>query len=272
MIVNARMYSVSPAAGDAWRQLLLGVARKAGLAVESVEHPPPAPISALWARADMAAVFMCGLPYSRSQRGLDILAAPVPSPPRFAGEAQYWSEFVVRADSSYQTLADTFGHRLALTTPEAQSGYAAPLHHLMPWAGRKPLFRALIEPQITPVGAITAVIDGAADVAPLDSYAFCLLQRFRPDLTDQVRIVDRTPSRPIPPLVASNSDGDRMWPVLLAVDEDPEFALLLSELQLTGFVRPDPSSYDLLWEEYNITTDFWRRHPIAADTHFAFDV
>jgi len=66
-----------------------------------------------------------------------LVAAPVPSPAAYGGRACYWTDLVVRADSGFATLEQTFGHRLALTTAESQSGYAAPLHALMaPTAAR----------------------------------------------------------------------------------------------------------------------------------------
>jgi hypothetical protein len=114
------------------------------------------------------------------------------------------------------------------------------------------------------------VIDGKADVAPLDSYAFRLLRLYRPDLTDQVRVVDRTVSRPIPPIVGFSSGSSAMGRALVAAGEDPEFAPLLSDLLLTGFTRPAQDSYDVLREDYIATTDFWRRRPIASDIHPAF--
>ena len=46
----------------------------------------------------------------------------------------------------------------------------------------------VITPRVTPLGAMSAVIEGAAEVAPIDSYAYCLLQKYRPDLTSQLRV------------------------------------------------------------------------------------
>ena len=63
----------------------------------------------------MAAVFMCGLPFSRSDPRPELIAAPVPSPPDFRGLPQYWSAMVVRKDSPHQIIQDTFGGRIALT-------------------------------------------------------------------------------------------------------------------------------------------------------------
>ncbi len=77
------------------------------------------------------------------------------------------------------------------------------MYYLMSVADRFPLYREVIAPQVTPLGAVSAVVDGAADVAPVDSYAYCLLQKYRRDLTSQLRTIARTPRTPIPPLVAS---------------------------------------------------------------------
>ena len=131
MIANARMYSVSPEAAGLWRRLLAAVIEHAGLDIQLLEHSEPAPIDELWQRPDKAAVFMCGLPFSRSDPAPELIAAPVPSPPDFRGLPQYWSEMVVRKDSTFHTIEDTFGGRIALTVPDSQSGCLAALYYLM---------------------------------------------------------------------------------------------------------------------------------------------
>src|SRR5476651_1581150 len=126
MIANARMYSVTPQVAALWRRLLGVAMAKAGAKVEIVDHAPPAPIAELWQRPDKAAVFMCGLPYSLAAPRPSLIAAPVPSPAAYGDRACYWTDFVVRADSRFERLEQTFGERLAFTTTESQSGFAAP--------------------------------------------------------------------------------------------------------------------------------------------------
>ena len=135
---------------------------------------------------------MCGLPFARGSFAAQLIAAPVPAPAAYQGRAEYWSELVVRRDSPYRTLADTFGHRIAFTVADSQSGYAAPLNFLRTLPGDFPRYREVVAPCITPLGALTAVIDGSADIAPVDSYAFSLFCKYRPELTAQVRTVART--------------------------------------------------------------------------------
>jgi ABC-type phosphate/phosphonate transport system substrate-binding protein len=270
MIANARMYAVSPEVAGLWRALLLAMIEHAGLDIQMLEHTEPAPIDELWQRSDQAAVFMCGLPYSRAESRPQLIAAPVPSPPDFHGVPQYWSEWVVRKDGAFRRIEDTLGGRLALTVPDSQSGCLAALRYLMTTAGTFPLYQEVIAPQVTPLGAMRAVIRGAADVAPIDSYAFCLLQAYRPDLTAQLRVIGRTAPTPIPPLVASMGGFEPLQAAFLEAHRITAIRPHLTGLKLERFVRPDPASYDELRESFDTTMRYWREHPLAAAVHPAF--
>jgi ABC-type phosphate/phosphonate transport system substrate-binding protein len=270
MIANARMYSVTPQVAALWRRLLGVAMAKAGAKVEIVDHAPPAPIAELWQRPDKAAVFMCGLPYSLATPRPALVVAPVPSPQAYGGRACYWTDLVVRADSPFETLAQTFGHRLALTTPESQSGFAAPLYELMKHGGTKPIYSEIIEPRFTPMGALTSIIEGKADVAPLDSYAFALLGKYAPELTKQVRTVARTEPTAVPALVASDKASTTIAEAFLALGIDPEARLLMDELLLQRFAVPKVEEYDALRMRFETMTAFWQRHAIAEKVDPAF--
>ncbi len=270
MIANARMYSVTPNVGALWRRLLEGVAGRSGLPIEVVDHRAPAPIDDLWQRPDKGAVFMCGLPFSLAEPRPYPVVAPVPAPQPYRSRACYWSEFVVRADAAPQTLDDTYGRRIAFTTRESQSGFVAALSHLMKSNRTPPLYREVIAPCITPMGALKAVIEGAADVAPLDSYAFDLLRRYAPELTSQVRVVDRTAPTPVPLLVASAPPNAGLVAAFLGADRDPELKPILDGLLLERFVETPASAYDGLRQSQAAAATFWRRHRLAETAHPAF--
>ncbi len=287
MIANARMYAVGAQTAELWRALLSTVAAKAGLSVEVIEHAPPASLDDLWRRTDMAAVFMCGLPYSRANPQPTLIAAPVPSAAEFAGRAEYWSELVVRSDSSFTDLQSTFGGKICLTAPNSQSGYAAALQYLMAFdvaragskaGARPPLYREIAAPAVTPLGAATAVVAGAADVAPIDAYAYRLLQKHRSDLTSKLRTVARTARTPIPLLVASipllaSIDGAKVLrDAFTAAHRDPALKVLLAGLELSHFVTPDPRDYDALRIGFESATAYWREHSLAEIVHPAFVV
>jgi ABC-type phosphate/phosphonate transport system substrate-binding protein len=267
MIANARMYSVAPPVAAAWKRLLGGVGRRAGLDLDVIDYHAPAPLAELWARPDMGAVFMCGLPYSLSRPRPAIVVAPAPSPAGFDGQPHYWTDFVVRADSPFATLPDTFGGRLALTVLDSQSGYIAPLRMLSAFAGSGPLFKQVVAPRITPFGAVNAIVDRLADVAPVDAYAMRLLQRAWPELMAQVRIIASTPPRPIPLFVASPPRSEALAAAFLSAHDDPALAPIMGELLLDRFVEPDAAAYEVLAEERAATLDFWRSHQLATYVH-----
>jgi ABC-type phosphate/phosphonate transport system substrate-binding protein len=280
MIANARMYAVSAQTAELWRALLAAVTVQPGLNVEVIDHAPPYAIDDLWRRPDMAAVFMCGLPYSRANPKPTLIAAPVPAAAEFAGRPEYWSELVVRGDSPYFDLESTFGGRICLTAPNSQSGYAAALQCLMAFdaardgkaGARSPLYREIGAPAVTPLGAVTAVVAGAADVAPIDAYAYRLLQKYRSDLTSQLRTVARTARTPIPPLVASNEGATGLRAAFTAAHRDPALKVLLAGLELSHFVTPESRDYDALRIGFESAMAYWREHALAEIVHPAFVV
>lgn len=213
---------------------------------------------------------MCGLPFSRAEPQPVLVAAPVPSSREFQGQPQYWSDFVVRADSAYRTLEDTFGARIAFTVPDSQSGCLAALSHFMSLAPRAtPLYREVIAPTITPQGNVTAVVEDRADVAPIDAYALRLLRAYRPDLTARIRVVAKTASTPIPPLIASQA-LPALQAAFLEAHQIDSIKPLMGKLLLQGFARPDPGAYGVLKKRCVAAMEYWRAHPIAASVHPAF--
>jgi ABC-type phosphate/phosphonate transport system substrate-binding protein len=266
------MYSVTPAVGALWRRLLERVVERAGQAVRVLDWPAPLPLAELWGRPDQAAVFMCGLPFSLASPQPEPVAAPVIAFARTAGQPLYWSELVVRADSGFHRLSDTFGHRIAFTEPESQSGHAAALHHLMQWSKGEALYREIIAPRVTPYGALLAVTEGMAEVAPIDSWAFALMQRHAPDLTARVRIIASTEPTPIPLLISSSGQRHLLAGPLLAAHKDPALRPIMDELLIERFVRPRAESYAILKQRLETARNFWRRQPLAETSDPAFSL
>lgn len=248
MIANARMYSVSPLASDAWRTLLMRVSQRAGVALDYVEHDAPAPIRALWERDDCACVLMCGYPFAMAPVPYRLLAAPVPDLPRYGGLPRYFSEFIVRADASRTSLAQTFGTRLACMLPESNSGYNAPRRYLMEFGlVDGALYLPTEDATPTPQDVIDAVIAGRAEVGVVDSYVLDLLRLHAPERIAALRTLAVTQPSPIPPLVASPGIDEgvvaRLREALLDAHRDPDCADALATLRLSHFAAMEPGDY-----------------------------
>lgn len=260
MIASARMYEWAPSLVAAWRQLLQWVAARAGAPLEVLDSRSMS-LDELWAREDMGCVFMCGYPYALRAERPALLAAPVPSPPRYGNRAVYVSDFIVRADGPFGRLEDTFGGRLAYSTEHSHSGYNAPRHHLLKHhAGRPALFAEVKGPYGRQRAVVQAVLDGEADVAAIDGYAHDLLRRHDPAVGARLRVVATTDPAPSPPLVASPAmpalARERITEALLSAHEASELKVVMEELLLRRFAPVEDASFQVFLD--------WQRAAEAA--------
>jgi len=252
MIVNARMYSATPAAREAWKAMLGWVVDQAGLDWPLVEHDAPAPLAALWERDDLGCAMMCGLPYSQRRPRPILVAAPVPSPDRYGGKPIYFTDIAVRADAPFERLEDTFGGVVGYTLRDSMSGYIALRAHLLRYreASGSPLYAQAVGDFVNARSVIEALAAGTIDVGPLDSYYHDLLKRGAPEFAAKVRTIASTGSAPIPPLVATaaiaGADLVRLRDALDAAGATPELAEQRAALVLDRFTAPAESDYDAL--------------------------
>lgn len=251
-VANARMYAVTADASAAWAELFAWVSRKSGVDLETIEHPTSSPMTALWTRSDLGAAFMCGRPWTRAEPKPVPIVCPLPAPSRYENAPRYMTDIVVRADSPFLTLEDTFGHRIGYTLEESQSGFNALRHHLLRYrsAERPTLYAESVGPLHTPRGVVAALLSGAIDAGPLDSYAFDLMRALPDDPAHRLRVVATTAPAPIPFFVASPSCpqlvAEALRAAFLAVEEASELAAIRERLLLRGFCPVSEPSYDLL--------------------------
>jgi len=251
-VASARMYSWSPTLTAAWKRLLEWVSVRAGGVMQVLEIADPYPLEELWAREDLGCVFMCGYPWALRTERPHLLAAPVPSPARYRGQPIYFTDFIVRDDSPYRTLEDTFGGCIAYSIEHSHSGYNAARFHLLDYRrpDRATLYGKVLGPLHRQLPVIDAVIDGRADVGPVDAYGLDLLRRHGTERAKRVRVVATTLAAPSAPLVASPAvdaaTRERLTDALLAAHTAPELAATLDELLLARFVAADPTAFDVM--------------------------
>ena len=248
MITSFRMYNAGPEATAAWRALFSRVFEDAGLEVQVIEHKWPQPIEALWAEPALCGAFMCGWPFAAAA-GMQAIAAPVPSPPRYAGEARYCSEFLALAESGWTRLEDAFGHRVGWMARNSHSGFNAPRAHLARYVdGQRPrLFSESIGPLGNPASSLEALKEGRVDLIALDGFYLDLVRRYRPEKLAGIRTLGTTDWAPMPPLVASPSIDaaivERLREHLLRIHEMPAYDSLLAAVLLGRFAQVDRDTY-----------------------------
>ena len=255
-IANARMYAVTPEVEARWRTLLEHVAADAGVALTYLPYPAPQPLEALWTRPDLGAVLMCGYPIALELAAVVPLAAPIPHAPWAAGRPVYRTDLIVREDSHYRRLEDTFGARAGWTVTHSHSGFNAFRQHLLAHrtSERPALYAEMHGNLVTARNVLDAVREGRIDVGPLDAYWHRLIARHAPQLTAGVRVLESTALAPMPPFVAAAGlPGEivlRLRESFTHAATRSWFAPLAQDLELEGFAAVAAPTFAVLrqWE------------------------
>jgi ABC-type phosphate/phosphonate transport system substrate-binding protein len=253
-IMNARMYAVTPAVESGWRELLGHVTREAGVALEYLPYAAPQPLEELWARPDLGAVFMCGFPIALELAAVEPIAAPIPAAAWAAGRAVYRTDLIVRHDTPYRRLEDSFGGRAGWTVSHSQSGFNAFRHELLRFrtATRPRLYAEMHANLVTARNVLDAVREGRIDIGPLDAYWHMLIARHAPELTAGIRILRSTPVTPMPAFVAARDAPPevvtRLRTAFTAAAARPWFEPLAAQLLIAGFAPSARSDFAMLLE------------------------
>ena len=247
--MNARMYAVTPEVETFWRTLLGHITRDAGVELAYLPYPAPQPLEDLWGRGDLGAVLMCGYPIALQLAPVIPIAAPIPRASWAGGRAVYRTDLIVRQDSPYRTLEDTFGGRAGWTVEHSHSGFNAWRHHLLAYRTpeRPALYREMVGHLVTARRVLDSVREGRIDVGPLDAYWHLLIARHAPELTSGVRVLTSTEVAPMPAFVAAaGAPADligRLRAAFLAARGQTWFGPLAEPLLLEGFAEVSEESY-----------------------------
>lgn len=260
--MNARMYAVTPEVEAAWRELLGHITREAGVELSYHAYPAPQPLEGLWSRPDLGAVLMCGFPVALQLAPVIPIAAPIPSAAWAGGRAVYRTDLIVRRDSPYLRLEDTFGARAGWTVGHSQSGFNALRHHLLAHrsAQRPTLYGEVTGNLVTARNVLEAVRDGRIDIGPLDAYWHMLIARHAPELTADIRVLASTALAPMPAFVAAAGAPaqmvTRLRAAFIGAATRPWFGPLGDSLLLQGFAAASAGAFATLLE--------WDREAKAA--------
>lgn len=195
--------------------------------------------------------FICGYPYvlmhDRPHPPVRLMAAPVPAAPRYRGQPIYFSDIIVRADSSYRCINQLKGCTWAYSEELSNSGYNLPRAFLI----RKGLHRGFLA-RVVRTGSheesIRAVATGEADAAAVDSLVLDYERARGSPYAQRVRILYSLGPSGIVPVVASARMPEHRFKaiqaVLLHMASDAEGAAILREAGLKTFVYVKDSHYN----------------------------
>jgi ABC-type phosphate/phosphonate transport system substrate-binding protein len=157
-----------------------------------------------WQHPNLLFSQTCGYPLVL---GLDehvqLVATPVYTAQGCVG-ANYSSAVVVRDGDTATSLEDLRGRRCAFNSVDSQSGYNVLRLAVARIAQADTFFSEVVETG-GHLASLTAVVQGRADVAAIDCVGFASMRKYRPELTQRVRVLFFTDSAPGLPFITSRS-------------------------------------------------------------------
>jgi phosphonate transport system substrate-binding protein len=180
--------------------------------------------------------WVCGYPLvqKRDPEFLELLSVPI-----FQGEPLYQSYIIVHKDSPFRTLDELKGQVFAYSDPNSNSGYLYPRFALTRRGYRPEQFFRLTFFTYNHAETVEAVAEQVAQGGAVESYIWTMIDRLRPELTAQTKVIERSPSFGFPPVVAHVGTDSRlradMAAALTDMDSVPAGRALLEELGLDGF-------------------------------------
>jgi phosphonate transport system substrate-binding protein len=191
--------------------------------------------------------FICGLPYSERAGQLDLLAAPVMRAARYDDRPVYFSDIVVRADGPFMSFGDLRGATWAYNEPDSWSGCVALRAHIAAQGETRSYCGRIVESGAH-LESLSMILAGEIDAAAIDSTVLELELVRRPELAQQIRVVDSIGPNMAPPAVIRNAMPDsikrQVRDTLLQMHEDPAGANVLAAGMAARFSALHDSDYD----------------------------
>lgn len=196
---------------------------------------------------ELDAAWICGFPYVRHRRDLQLLAVPT-----FRGRPLYQSYLIrTRGQASIQGWADLRGRVLAMSDPLSNSGWLVAQAQLRAAGlGEQDLRRGFFAHGHRHVAE--AVAAGLADAGAIDGYVWETMHARGLDAARETEVVWRSPWYGFPPIVAPADHEPAslraLRDALLAMRGDAQARGLLDALNLDGFAAATPALYDSIRE------------------------
>jgi ABC-type phosphate/phosphonate transport system substrate-binding protein len=188
----------------------------------------------------------CGYPLETVFKGQAIrLGSPVYDAPGCFG-ATHRAFFIVRADSTVQSLDDLRGGVFLLNSKVSNSGMNLPRRALAEITGGKSFFRAVIETGGHPA-SLDRLLRGEGDVASIDCVTYAFWCHHRPEAAARVRVIGDTPPSPSIPFVTSVATPpaivDILRDALRCVATEPRYAAARTGLMISSIENVPDDAY-----------------------------
>jgi ABC-type phosphate/phosphonate transport system substrate-binding protein len=234
---------------DAWWQALARAFRREGVQRVPEQLTRGENPSREWHAPALLFSQCCGYDLTHASAGfLQLIATPVYAVADCTGP-DYCSLIIVAADATARQPADLRGYRCAVNSIGSHSGYNALRYLIAPLAQGRTFFSE-VTVSGSHAGSLQLIAAGKADCAAIDCVTFALLKRYRPQLSENLRVLAETPQVPGLPYVTSRSrsadEVKRLRGGLQAILNDPALAELRGQLLIAGAIELAADAYQPL--------------------------
>jgi ABC-type phosphate/phosphonate transport system substrate-binding protein len=210
------------------------------------------PSEDVWRDPGLVLSQTCGYPFaSRLSDKVRLVGTPIYEVDGCTGP--FYSSFIItRIEAVERQLSDFRGRRIAFNARDSLSGYVAVIAAITACRLDAGDFEWVETGSHR--ASLTAVVDGSADLAGIDSVCWGLAGRHQGDAVEGLRILERTPLRPGLPFITAGRRSEKELATLrLALRHvlaDPTTEAARAALFLKDFVVLDPSEYAPLADLY----------------------
>lgn len=192
-------------ADPAYREIVAYVSQTSGIPIEFVDDVAwPERIHQLDAGL-IDGAWICGAPYVRRKaRGepIELLVAPVMQGERYGDRPIYFSDIIVRQDSSIETFDDLAGCRWGFNEIVSHSGYTVVKYELARRGLTMAYFGEWVEAG-THQNAIAMVAAGKIDAAAIDNTVLTTEIQQHPKMAERIRTIGAIGPSPMLPWIIS---------------------------------------------------------------------
>lgn len=222
-----------------------------GIGAEYVNGVPWQERERLFDGGEIQILWLCGLPYvyKADMAGSDteLLAVPVPRGERYQGAPVYFSDVIVRRDRLFQTFGDLRGASWVYNESRSHSGFNVMRAHLADLGAYGNFFDQVIESGAHSA-SLQMILSGRADSAAIDSTVLEWLITQRPEIADEIRVIETLGPSPIPPWVATKrlpaALRVELRALLLCLHLEPRGRAMLAHAGFERFVAAEDRDYD----------------------------
>lgn len=243
------VFAISPMASpvstiSSYNNFIKYLSKKTGAEVILKQRRKYAEINSLLKTGEAQFALTCTGAYlsGRNEFGLEVLAVPV-----IDGKTSYNSYIIVNKESEIEDFSQLQGKVFAFTDPLSLSGKLYPTYLLDTIDKIPDKFFGKTFYTSSHEKSIESVAHDLADGAAVDSLIFENMKRMGNPAIDLVKIIKISPPYGIPPIVVSplteKTTKQIMLTTLLKMAEDIAGKKILEEIQVEGFVLPDPAIY-----------------------------